>query len=150
VAAKVILRPYREDDLEEALSLWHRAWDATIPDIDFSKRLDWWRNRWINELLPMNTITIAKADNRTVGFVVINPNSGYLDQIVVDPASWGSGVATLLLAEAKRQSPLNITLDVNQSNSRAIRFYEREAFVRQSGGKNPISGKPTWRYVWKR
>lgn len=149
MALRFVLRPYREDDLEETLSLWRRAWDATIPDIDFSKRLDWWRNRWVGELVAKNTITIAEAESRAVGFVVIDQNSGYLDQIVVDPVCWGSGAANVLLTAAKLQSPRNITLDVNQSNSRAIRFYEREGFVRDGEGKNPISGKPTWRYVWR-
>jgi putative acetyltransferase len=144
----VTLRPYRDADLEAALDLWRRAWDATVPEINFGNRLDWWRKRWTEELVPKNTITMAEIDKRLIGFVVVDPKSGYLDQIVVDPASWGSGIANVLLSEAKRQSSKSVMLDVNQSNARAIRFYEREGFIRGSEGKNPLSGKPTWHYVW--
>jgi putative acetyltransferase len=137
----IALRPYRENDLEAALALWRRAWDAAMPEIDFGARLDGWRKRWIDELVPRNSIVVAEAGG-IVGFVVIDAKSGYLDQIVVRPESWGGKVATVLLNEAKR-------LDVNQSNARAIRFYEREGFERTGEGVNPLSGKPTFRYAWR-
>jgi putative acetyltransferase len=145
----IVLRPYRDADLEIVINLWRRAWDAAMPEINFGDRLDWWRERWTGALLPQNIVTIAETDDRMIGFVVIDSNSGYLDQIVVDPSSWGSGVAKKLLAEARKISPNNVTLDVNQSNLRAISFYEREGFVRTGEGNNPISGKSTWRYEWK-
>jgi putative acetyltransferase len=145
----LLLRPYRAEDLEPALDLWRRAWDLTMPEIDFSARMDWWRDRWINELVPNNEVIVAEADGELIGFVVIDKESGYLDQIVVDPKFWGSDAAKRLLGEAKRICPGGITLDVNQSNRRALRFYEREGFVWTGEGKNPISGKPTYRCEWK-
>jgi putative acetyltransferase len=143
----IVLRPYREDDLEAALALWRRAWDAAMPEIDFGARLDGWRERWIDELIPRNSITVAEADG-LAGFVVIDAESGYLDQIVVRPEDWGGESAKALLDEAKRLVAAGITLDVNQSNARAIRFYEREGFIRTGEGVNPLSGKPTFRYAW--
>jgi putative acetyltransferase len=145
----VVLRAYRADDLDPALDLWRRAWNAAMPEIDFAARMDWWRGRWSNELIPNNQVTVAEAGNALVGFVVIDPKSGYLDQIVVDPEYWGSKAAKMLLDEAIRISPRGITLDVNQNNERAIKFYERENFTRIGEGKNEISGKPTYRYAWK-
>ena len=65
------------------------------------------------------------------------------------PRAWGSAAASILLDEAKRISPQGIALDVNRSNARAVKFYEREGFVRTGEGKNEISGKPTFRYIWK-
>lgn len=144
----VILRAYRASDLEPALDLWRRAWNAAMPEIDFSARMDWWRGRWSNELVPNNQVTVAETGGALIGFVVIDPKSGYLDQIVVDPEYWGSKAAKMLLDEARRISPHGITLDVNQNNERAIKFYEREGFVRTGEGKNAVSGKPTYRYAW--
>jgi putative acetyltransferase len=145
----ISLRPYRAADLEPALGLWRRAWDAAMPEIDFSARMDWWRDRWTSELAPNNEVIVAEADGRQIGFVVIDKQSGYLDQIVVAPELWGSEAARILLDEAKRASPRGISLDVNQNNLRAIRFYEREGFKRTGEGKNPISDKPTFRYEWR-
>lgn len=146
---EISLRPYRDADLEPALDLWRRAWDMAMPEIDFSARMDWWRDRWNRELVPNNQVIVAEESGKQIGFVVIDKRSGYLDQIVVDPAFWGSDTAKQLLEEAKQICPGGITLDVNQDNPRARRFYEREGFVWISDGKNPLSGKPTCRCTWK-
>ena len=143
------IRAYRDDDLKAAIALWLRAWQAAMPEIDFSVRLTWWRERWTRELVPSNTIRIAERDGQIAGFVVIDPGSGYLDQIAVAPEDWGTGVAKRLMDEAKRISPARISLEVNQENARAIRFYERAGFERTGDGVNPLSGRPTWRYAWK-
>ncbi|MCC6947767.1 MAG: GNAT family N-acetyltransferase [Bradyrhizobiaceae bacterium] len=143
------LRPYRPEDFEDTVDLWMRAWQMAMPEITFAKRLEWWRNRWQNDLVPNNTITIAELGDRPEGFIVINPNSGWLDQLAVEPVLWGHGVADKLIEEAKRIAPFGIRLDVNQTNARAIRFYERTGFVRAGEGVNPYSGKPTFLYEWK-
>ena len=49
------LRPYRPADEPAAIELWRQTWQATYPDIDFSARLGWWRERWRNELVPTTT-----------------------------------------------------------------------------------------------
>ena len=64
------------------------------------------------------------------------------------PDAWGSGLARALLDEARRISPAGLGLHVNQNNPRAVRFYEREGFVRVGEGLNPRSGLPIWEYRW--
>jgi putative acetyltransferase len=147
----VVLRPYRDDDLEAALALWRRAWDAAFPEIDFSARLAWWRERWTRELVPNNAIRIAERGGQMTGFVVIDPRSGYLDQLVVAPELWGTSIADALIAEAKHLAPGGIVLHVNTENARAIRFYEHLGFVRvgEEIERNPFSNLPIWRYAWK-
>jgi putative acetyltransferase len=149
VSAALILRDYRLEDQEAAIALWLSAWSASMPELDFSARLAWWRERWTRELVPNNAIRVAENVGVLVGFVVIDPRSGYLDQIVVAPQDWGRGVADALLEEAKHLAPAGITLDVNQENPRAIRFYVRAGFVRTGAGTNPYSGRATWRFAWK-
>jgi putative acetyltransferase len=94
-------------------------------------------------------IAVAERDGSIVGFVTIDQKTGYLDQIVVAPEHWGSGVALALLDEAKRLSPKGITLLVNKDNLRAIRFYEKHGFVYAGEDKNPVSGLPVNRMAWR-
>jgi len=142
------LRPYRADDESAAIELWYHTWSRAYPHVDFAARLDWWRERWRNDLVPKATIMVAEQEGALVGFVTID-RDGYLDQLVVAPELWGSGAARLLVDEAKRISPSRVTLLVNVDNDRAIRFYERNGFVHAGNDVNPTSGRPVLKMEWK-
>jgi putative acetyltransferase len=142
------LRPYRAGDEDAAIALWCETWQQAYPEIDFAARVPWWRERWRNELVPKAQIIVAETDGVLTGFVTIDAK-GYLDQLVVAPAHWGSRLGDALVAEAKRLSPDGITLLVNTDNARAIRFYERNGFVQAGGDVNPTSGRPVLRMEWK-
>ncbi len=152
-AAGYRLRHYQTADEDAAIALWLRTWQATYPQIDFAARLDWWRARWRNELVATAEIVVVEREgsgsHAMVGFVTIDPRTLYLDQIVVAPELWGSGVGAALIAEAKRLSPEGLALDVNTDNVRAIRFYEKHGFCIGGDGVNPISGKPVHRMIWR-
>jgi putative acetyltransferase len=150
----ISLRAYTADDENASVALWLRTWQATYPEIDFAKRLDWWRERWRNELLPSADVVIAQAqgagnDLGMIGFVTIDADTLYLDQLVVAPEHWGSGVGSALIAEARRISPSGLDLDVNVDNARAIAFYGKCGFVVTGAGKNPITGRPIHRMSWR-
>ena len=66
---------------------------------------------------------LAEAKSEMIGFVTIDPRTLYLDQIVVAPECWGTGLGSALIAEAKRVSPGGVDLNVNSDNARAIAFY---------------------------
>ena len=135
-------------DEEPALALWLRTWQETYPDIDFAGRLAWWREHW-RGLAHTARITVAEAKNEMIGFVTIDPDRLYLDQIVVAAEYWGSGLASALIAEAKRASPRGLGLDVNTDNARAIAFYQKEGFVITGEGINPRSGRPVHHMRWR-
>src|SRR6266850_1222024 len=135
-----ILRLYTPADEDAAIELWRRTWQQHYPHIDFTARLAWWRERWRNELVATATITLAQVRDGLVGFVTVDARTGYLDQIVVAPEAWGSGVAAALLAQAKRLSPGGLDLKVNADNARAIRFYEKQGFAAAGEEVNPRSG----------
>lgn len=127
-----------------------RAWQCTYPDIDFTARLPWWRQRWLNEMLPVGEAMVAEtAEGGVAGFVVLTPATGYLDQIVVDPAHWGTGLAEKLMAYAKTRCPDGVELHVNQSNIRALAFYRREGFAAAGEAINQRSGLPTFLMRWR-
>ena len=105
------LRPYAPADEDAAIELWRRTWQLHYPQIDFDRAASsggasagatsWCRSA---------TITVAEADGELVGFVTVDPKTLDLDQIVVAPEAWGSGVAAALIAEAKRLSPDGLDL----------------------------------------
>ena len=148
-ALGVSLRPYDAKDEDPAVALWLRTWQATYPELDFTSRLDWWRERWRNELTKSADVAIAEAGGELIGFVTVDPRTGYLDQLVVAPEHWASGVGSALIAVAKQISPSALELHVNADNARAIRFYEKLGFSVTGDGVNPISGKPVHRMRWQ-
>jgi putative acetyltransferase len=148
VSAAFELRPYRAEDEDAAIALWQQTWRQAYPEIDFAARVSWWRERWRSELVPNAAIVVAEQAGTLIGFVTIDA-TGYLDQLVVSPEHWGSGLATSLADEAKRRSPDGITLLVNKDNARAIRFYARNGFVESGEEVNPTSGRPVLKMEWK-
>ena len=98
------LRGYVAADEEAAL--WRRTWQTAYPHIDFAARLEWWRERWRNELVPGCLILVAEhggTAGQLIGFVTIDARTRYLDQLVVAPECWGSrGV------RSKGEHPLGI------------------------------------------
>jgi putative acetyltransferase len=149
VTAEFRLRCYKPADEAATIELWRRSWQQNYPHIDFAERVGWWRERWRQELMAKNSITVAEAACGIIGFVTVDAKAGYLDQIVVAPESWGSGVAEALLAEARQLSPAGLDLHVNTDNARAIRFYQKHGFLTAGDGVNPISGRPVYRMIWR-
>jgi len=147
--AEFRLRPYLPADEDAAVELWRRTWQQHYPHLDFGERVAWWRERWRQELAPTATICVAESGGRLAGFVTVDAKTGYLDQIVVVPEAWGSDVAAMLMAEARRISPTGLDLRVNADNARAIRFYEKQGFVDAGETVNEISGAPVRTMRWR-
>ena len=147
--ASFTLRAYGPGDEDAAIELWRRSWQEAYPAIAFRQRVDWWRERWRQELVPQARIVIAESAGALAGYVTVDAKTRYLDQIVVAPEHWGAGIAAALLAEAKRLSPAGLDLLVNKDNARAIRFYAKHGFVYARDDVNPISGHPVDRMSWR-
>jgi putative acetyltransferase len=147
--AVTVVRSYTIADEDAAIALWLRTWQAAYPDLDFAERLDWWRERWRNDLVPTTKIVIAERDGVMLGFVTVDPRTLYLDQLVVAPECWRSGIGTALMDAAKHISPGGLDLHVNTDNTRAINFYHKHGFAVSGADVNPISGKPVHRMSWR-
>ena len=143
------LRGFVEADLAALINLWVVAWSETGLPIDFDARRAWIEERLSALRVDGAIIVVGLQSEEPAGFVTIDPQSGYLDQLCVAPAERGSGLASSLLDEAKRRSPGVVELDVNEANARARRFYEREGFFVVARGVNPRSGLPTLKMRWR-
>jgi putative acetyltransferase len=137
------------EDLAATLDVWVAAWQVAYPDIDFNARRGWTVDRIAELERTGSRSLIVLKDGRIVGALVVNPDTGYLDQIVVATDCQGGGVAEALLAEARRLSPAGLALHVNQDNARAIRFYEKHGFIKAGEDVNPRSGAPIYNMRWR-
>jgi putative acetyltransferase len=145
----LIIRPMLAADLDATLDMWVAAWQAAYPAIDFKARRTWTADRIAELERTGSRSLIMLQGNRIVGALVVNPDDGYLDQIVVATDCQGLGIADMLLAEARRLSPAGLHLHVNQDNARAIRFYQKHGFATVGDGVNPRSGAPIFHMSWK-
>jgi len=144
----ITLRPYCAADEAAAIALWQRTWQVAYPRIAFNKRLEWWTARWRDDLVPVATIVIAERDGAMIGFVTIDQKIGYLDQLVVAPELWRSGIGRMLVDEAKHLSPEKIELHVNQDNERAIALYVKLGFSITGESVSKHSGLPLYVMTW--
>ncbi len=147
----IAFEPYHEARLAELLDLWVASWSEVYSDIDFNDRRQWLTEHiagWIAHEGLCRIATIVTSGEMS-GFVLIDARTGFLDQFCVSVACKGRGVAEALMAEARRVSPKAIVLGVNAMNHRAIRFYEREGFLKTGEGVNPRSGLPILHYRWQ-
>jgi len=139
-----MLRP-NED---AAIELWRRTWQQHYPQIDFTARVAWWRERWRTELLPAATITLAERDGALVGFVTVDPRPA-ISTRSWSRRGWGSDVADELIAEARPALASGLDLKVNADNARAIRFYEKHGFAITGHEVNSRSGAPIYAMSWR-
>jgi putative acetyltransferase len=147
-APEIELRDMLPGDLHEMVDVWVATWQATVPAIDFDARRTWFVDRMRAHHDAGARIIVATAGDAIAGFVVIDPETGYLDQIVAATGFQSRGVASALIEAAKSASPHGIDLHVNQDNLRAIRFYEKHGFAIAGIDVNERSGAPVFHMNW--
>lgn len=148
-ASNCVVRPMLPADLPATVDMWVAAWQVAYPAIDFASRRDWIVAR-IAELEGSGSRSFVVLQSAAiVGALIVDPATGYLDQLVVATEWQGCGVGDLLVAEARRIAPAGIDLHVNTDNARAIRFYAKHGFVVTGEDVNPRSGAPIYRMRWR-
>lgn len=139
-----LLRAFGWDQMPAISDLWVESWQEAMPEIDFEARRGWLCHR-IGTLVESGARVETAVDSggRLLGFVTVDPRTGYVDQLVVHPDHWGRGIARRLVELAASHAAQGLSLDVNEENERAVRFYEAAGFTVVSHGTNPTSGRPT-------
>jgi putative acetyltransferase len=151
------LRPATAADMATVADIWHAAWHVShpghVPDgLTEARTLEAFHERTPARVADT---TVAEVDGVVVGFTMVAGDE--VEQVFVDPAHHGSGVAGPLLAEAEHRvadaGHAEAWLAVVVGNARARRFYERHgwsdggdlAYVVSAGGTTYTS--PCRRYV---
>lgn len=145
------LRPYKSEDERDAAELWQRGWQQAYPNIDFSQRLDWFREHWTNLQLDSRIVLaeFVEPPHKLAGFVAVSPRTGYLDQIVVAPEAQRLKAGALLVEAAKRIGREGLYLHVNKDNTRALSFYRKCGFDVAGEDVNRRSGAPVYMMTWR-
>ncbi len=138
------------DNWRAVIDLWVDAWTKAMPQIDFEAQRNWLIGQRAAYSRDGTRVRVAldRMSEIVQGVITLRPRDGYIDQLAVAHQNWGGGVAQALIADARRLSPKQLYLFVNQANERAVAFYEKAGFTRSGDAVNPESGLATWRYQW--
>ncbi len=130
------LRPATPDDVEVLAALFHRGWHDAHPGhvpagLTERRTLDAFRDRVAARVAETDETTVAEVDGAVAGFIMIAGDE--VEQVYVDRAYRGTGLAETLLDEAERQVAAaghdETWLAVVVGNARARAFYERQGWV---------------------
>lgn len=132
----VILRAASAADHEALIVLWRRAVEATHhfltrADIDVDEAA--LRDRHLTTL----SVTVADSAGRPCGFVGVDGDR--VEMLFVDPDHHGRGVGTRLLDHVADDTR---SLDVNEQNAGAVRFYAARGFVVTGRSATDGDGRP--------
>jgi putative acetyltransferase len=147
---RMMIRPYRPEDLDPVVDLWYDTWHATFPDLRHHESKEEWRRRFETEIAVEERVYVAEVDGRLAGFLAVKDRGdgqGYLHEIFVAPELQGRGVGSALMEMAKSLAPAGLRLHTLLRNTQAAAFYERHGFTQVSTGIGRV-GLPNAQYAW--
>ncbi len=131
------VRPARPEDRQRLLELWERAVRAThsfLEDSDVvalrpqvaaelaGDTVEWW--------------VLVSATETPIGFLGYTPDT--IEALFIDPGHHRQGGGKLLVAHAQSLAAGALSVDVNEENASALRFYEALGF--SVTGRSPTDG----------
>ena len=100
---ETILRPATAEDISSIALIWHRGWQdghvGQVPEELITVRTE--RSFWSRAAQRLPDTTIAEIEGDAAGFVMVVGDE--VEQVYVGEDHRGSGVASVLLAEAERR-----------------------------------------------
>lgn len=144
--ADPILRPATTADVDAIAVLFHRGWHdvhpGRVPDGLSARRTpEAFHDRVSRRVAETDETTVAEIDGDIAGFIMVSGDEA--EQVYVDRAHRGSGVAALLLTEAERQIAAAghevAWLAVVRGNDRAQAFYAKQGWVDEGDHDYPVT-----------
>ncbi len=126
------LRAVRNTDSGGCADVYMRSREfalRTVPSVHPPREI----RRWMaDEVVGRTDMWVAEVDGTIVGLMVLAPDlkdSGWVEQLYLDPAWMGRGLGDRFVQLAKERAPHGLQLWTFQVNEPARRFYERHGFV---------------------
>ena len=141
-----ILRPATTADVDAIADLFHRGWHdvhpGLVPDGLTERRTpEAFHERVSARVAETDETTVADVDGTVAGFIMVSGDEA--EQVYVDRAFRGSGVAALLLTEAERQIAAGgydvAWLAVVRGNERAQAFYAKQGWIDEGDFDYPVT-----------
>lgn len=117
-SANVVLRPAVTPDADNIAKVMRASLDS-LPWMPLLHTPEADRGFVRSHLLPNQTVTVAEAEGRIVGFIAVEGE--WIEQLYLDPDWTGRGIGSRLLALAAANMPVS-RLHCFQANDGARRF----------------------------
>ncbi len=121
----MLIRKYRESDLDAVLSSWEKASRLAHPFLT-DEYFEQERKIIPESHLPNAETWIVEIDNEVVGFIALIGNE--VGAIFVQPKLHGKGIGKALMDKAQ-QLHKDLEVEVFSKNSIGRRFYSKYGFV---------------------
>ncbi|WP_042167489.1 acetyltransferase [Paenibacillus gorillae] len=132
--------PYRSEDHEQLVGIWHRAVVATHHFLT-EEDIQFFHEMVRNEALTgVELWTHYDEANKPTGFIGLDGTK--VEMLFVDPVRHGQGIGRALLKHAEELKGNLLQVDVNEQNEGACAFYRRYGFVQTGRSELDGSGKP--------
>ena len=145
-----VIRPAREDEVDEIGRVWMESWVSTGLDEASNFLLANLRARVAREIERGWSLHVADDEGRIAAMLALHLPERYLDQLFVAPDYQGNGLGRRLLAFTRQLLPDEISLRCVRENDKAWRWYEREGFVFEKEQLEPMNGFTMKHYRWKK
>lgn len=132
----IAIRSMQHNDIERIMQIWLMS---NIHAHDFIEET-YWKNQYDNvkTMIPEAEVYVCDKSAQIVGFIGLSDN--YIAGLFVSPESQCQGIGKRLLEYAKRIKP-ELYLNVYQKNKRAIQFYQKEGFTKESESIDEHTGE---------
>ena len=120
----ILIRPYRESDLEGVLNTWEAASLLAHPFLsqDF---MDQERENIARVYMPITDTWVAEVDSQVAGFIALMGNE--VGAIFLQPACHGKGIGKALMDKAQSLHG-ELEVEVFEANTIGRRFYDDYGF----------------------
>jgi len=132
--------------VDELVRMWRASFETAIGIVD-PHPIEDQKRYFMEEVLPRNTVRIARVAGEMAGFVAASRES--VAQLYVRLGFQRRGIGRQMLDWAKDHSGGSLWLYTFARNAGACAFYERNGFVAVAQGFEPTWQLEDVRYEWR-
>ncbi|HJD08701.1 MAG TPA: GNAT family N-acetyltransferase [Candidatus Ligilactobacillus faecavium] len=139
-----MIRKFNSQDLAVVMQIWLKT---NIEAHSFIPAA-YWKNNFeeVKAALLHAEIYVAEVDGQIVGFIGLNQT--IIEGIFVKKGMRSRGIGKQLLDYVKKIKP-ELQLEVYKENPRAIKFYEREQFIKIAEKVDELTDAKYYEMRWK-